>query len=94
MTKNLEPRKNISLISDKERSNFKEALTALNTEDFRFGGSRNDKPFAGGVTYWFKQDEIHQATHVHGGPAFLTWHREFCNRFEGLLVSSKRKISK
>ncbi len=37
------------------------------------------------MSYWFKQDEIHQATHVHGGPAFLPWHRELCNRFETML---------
>lgn len=35
-----------------------------------FPGNRND-PIPGGVTYWFKQDEIHAATHVHQGPAFL-----------------------
>jgi hypothetical protein len=23
------------------------------------------------VSYWFKQDEIHQATHVNHGPAFV-----------------------
>ena len=59
----------------------------MNTDPkFRFPGNRDDTPFVGGVTFWFKQDEIHQATHVHGGPAFLTWHRELCNRFERLLT--------
>jgi Common central domain of tyrosinase len=37
------------------------------------------------VTYWFKQDEIPAATHVHHGPAFLPWHRELCNRLEAML---------
>jgi hypothetical protein len=37
------------------------------------------------VSYWDKQDQIHQATHVHNGPAFVPWHRELINRFELLL---------
>ena len=69
-------RKNIINIQESERNILRDAFIALNTnEEFLFSGDRNDKPFPGGVSYWFKQDEIHQATHVHGGPAFLTWHR-------------------
>jgi hypothetical protein len=49
-----------------------------------FPGVKTDTP-PGGVSWWFKQDEIHQATHVHGGPEFLPWHREITNRFEELL---------
>ena len=61
------------------------AIIALNTDNkYGYSGERDD-PIVGGVSYWFKQDEIHQATHVHGGPAFLPWHRELCNRFEQLL---------
>jgi hypothetical protein len=37
------------------------------------------------VSFWDKQDQIHQATHVHGGPAFIPWHRELVNRYEALL---------
>ncbi len=37
------------------------------------------------MSYWFKQDEIHAHTHVHGCPAFLPWHRELINRFEELI---------
>ena len=85
-------RKNISQVSDNEKDNLKNAFVALNTIDFRFPGERYDKPFAGGVSYWFKQDEIHRATHVHGGPAFLTWHRELCNRLEGLLALASQKL--
>jgi hypothetical protein len=45
---------------------------------------------AHGVSYLFKQDEIHASTHDHAMPpwrgiAFLTWHRELCNRLETLL---------
>jgi Common central domain of tyrosinase len=38
-----------------------------------------------GVSYWDKQDQIHQGTHNHGGNSFIPWHRELCNRFEKLL---------
>lgn len=61
----------------KVRDDLKNAFVALNIEKrFHFPGNRYDKPFVCGVSYWFKQDEIHQATHVHGGPAFLSWHME------------------
>jgi hypothetical protein len=75
-------RRNIATVSTAERNRFRDAIIALNQKFFP--GSRTDFP-AGHVSYWFKQDEIHQATHVHGGPAFLPWHRELCNRFEAML---------
>ena len=75
-------RRNIASVSQQERNRFRDALIALNQRFFP--GDRTDFP-AGHVSHWFKQDEIHQATHVHGGPAFLPWHRELCNRFEALL---------
>jgi Mg-chelatase subunit ChlD len=75
-------RRNIITVSAAEQQRFINAILQLN--QLTFPGSRTDFP-AGGVTYWFKQDEIHQATHVHGGPAFLPWHRELCNRFEAML---------
>jgi hypothetical protein len=75
-------RRNIATVSAAERQRFVDAIIELNQRFFP--GSRTDFP-AGGVSHWFKQDEIHQATHVHGGPAFLPWHRELCNRFEALL---------
>jgi Common central domain of tyrosinase len=81
-------RKNIAKVSDEERIRFRDAILKLNQKFYP--GSRDDFrdgepcPFApaGHVSYWFKQDELHAATHVHGGPAFLTWHRELCNRLE------------
>ena len=86
MSHKLHERKSITKVDKKVRDDLKNAFVALNVDKrFRFPGNRYDKPFVGGVSYWFKQDEIHQATHVHGGPAFLPWHRELCNRFEKLL---------
>ena len=80
------PRRNLSKISHQERDDLLNAFIALNTQpEFIYPGSREDKPFVGGVSFWFKQDEIHQSTHVHRGPAFLTWHRELCRRFESNL---------
>ena len=76
-------RRNLATIPKEERDRLRKAIIASNKE-FLFPGKRDDA-VVGGVSYWFKQDEIHQATHVHGGPAFLPWHRELCNRFEALL---------
>ena len=41
--------------------------------------------YADGVSFWDKQDQIHQGTHNHGGNSFIPWHRELCNRYEALL---------
>jgi len=57
-----------------------------------YPGNRGETP-PGGVSWWFKQDEIHQATHVHGGPEFLPWHRELTNRFEELLRQINPQLS-
>ncbi len=75
-------RRNILHLPAMERQRFVDAIVQLNQHSFP--GTRTDFP-AGGVSYWFKMDEIHQATHVHGGAAFLPWHRELCNYFETLL---------
>lgn len=80
-------RRNLAKISQEERNRLRDAFIELNRRFYP--GNRNDIP-AGGVSYWFKQDEIHQSTHVHAFPpwrgiAFLTWHRELCNRLEVLL---------
>jgi hypothetical protein len=92
-------RKNIAKISLAERDRFKDVIIKLNQkfypgskDDFR---PENPGPYRppGHVSYWFKQDEIHQATHVHGGPAFLPWHRELCNRFEDLLQEIDPKVA-
>jgi hypothetical protein len=76
-------RRNIASASKEERDRFRDAIIALNTSCV-YPGTRDEKP-PGGVTCWFKQDEIHAGSHVHNGPAFLPWHRELLNRFEVLL---------
>ncbi|MEU0880409.1 tyrosinase family protein [Lentzea sp. NPDC005914] len=49
--------------------------------------------FPGGVSYWDKQDEIHQSTHNHGGNSFLPWHRELVNRYEALLQQANPDVA-
>ena len=75
-------RRNIAQVEPSERALLREAFLELNRRFFP--GLRTDTP-TGGVSWWFKQDEIHQATHVHGGPEFLPWHREIVNRLEAML---------
>ena len=75
-------RRNIASVDPTERALLRDALVEL--QHRVFPGSRTDSP-PGGVTWWFKQDEIHQATHVHHGPEFLPWHREIVNRIEQML---------
>ena len=58
-------RRNIASVDPSERAMLRDAFKQLNDNNHKFPGDRNDSPAAGGVTWWFKQDEIHQATHVH-----------------------------
>jgi len=83
-------RRNIASVDPAERALLRDALVQLNQRFF--GGSRTDTP-PGGVSWWFKQDEIHQATHVHGGPEFIPWHRVIINRLEDLLRQINPQLS-
>lgn len=83
-------RRSILDVDASERLLLKNAIVELHNR--HFSGNRTDVP-PGGVSYWFKQDEIHQATHVHGGPEFLPWHREFVNRFEIMLRQVDHRLS-
>jgi hypothetical protein len=83
-------RRNIKDVDPTERALLRDAIIELNQR--YFPGSPTDTP-PGGVSWWFKQDEIHQATHVHGGPEFLPWHREITNRFEGMLREINPQLS-
>jgi len=85
-------RRNIATVSKEERDLLIDAIKQLNQVFYSPAGSRADFP-AGHVSYWFKQDEIHQSSHVHGCPAFLPWHRELCNRFEALLRTIHPELS-
>ncbi len=84
-------RRNIARVDPKERALLRDAFIELNRRFFP--GDRTDIPTAGGVSWWFKQDEIHQATHVHGGPEFLPWHREIVNRLEEMLRAIDPRLS-
>ena len=83
-------RRNIKTVDPAERAMLRDAIKELNSR--YYPGNRGDMP-PGGVSWWFKQDEIHQATHVHGGPEFLPWHREITNRFEALLREINPQLS-
>lgn len=83
-------RRNIAHVDPAERALLRDALIELNHRFF--SGDRADFP-PGHVSWWFKQDEIHQATHVHNGPEFLPWHREIVNRMEELLRQINPQLS-
>jgi hypothetical protein len=83
-------RRSILDVDASERLLLRNAIIELHHRFF--AGSRTDTP-PGGVSFWFKQDEIHQATHVHGGPEFLPWHRELVNRFEIMLRQVDPRLS-
>jgi len=83
-------RRNIAHVEPSERALLRDALKAINAK--KFPGSRTDA-VPGGVSWWFKQDETHAATHVHGGPEFVPWHREIVNRLEGLVREINPKLS-
>lgn len=68
-------RRNIAHVTPAERDLFRDAILQLDLTPL----------YPTGPTMWAIQDDIHEATHVHGGPAFLPWHRELCNRFEEML---------
>ncbi len=83
-------RRNIAQVDPTERALLRDAFLELNRRVYP--GTRTDS-IRGGVTWWFKQDEIHQSTHVHGGPEFLPWHREIVNRLEELLREINPQLS-
>lgn len=67
-------RRNIAHLTPAEREHFVDVIRQV-----------DGLMYSDGVSYWDKQDQIHQATHNHGGNSFIPWHRELCNRFEKLL---------
>ena len=83
-------RRNIAHVEPTERALLRDAFIELNQRFFP--GTRTDTP-PGGVSWWFKQDEIHQGTHVHGDPEFIPWHRELLNRLEERLRQINPQLS-
>jgi hypothetical protein len=83
-------RRNVATVSAQERARLRDAIVQLHQR--LYPGSRNDSP-TGGVSWWFKQDEIHAHSHVHGCPAFVPWHREIVNRFEELIRQIDPQLS-
>jgi hypothetical protein len=73
------PRKNAATATQAERDVYRDAILAVGTQPAYV--------FFGGVSYWHKQDEVHEfgPSNRHNTPAFLPWHREYVNRYEVLL---------
>ncbi|MEV0340275.1 tyrosinase family protein [Nocardia sp. NPDC050713] len=67
-------RRNLAHLTAAEREHFADVVRQIDL-----------RTYSDGVSYWDKQDQIHQSTHNHGGNSFIPWHRELCNRFERLL---------
>jgi hypothetical protein len=67
-------RRNFAHLTAAERDHFAEVVRQIDLLSY-----------SDGVSYWDKQDQIHQGTHNHNGNSFIPWHRELCNRFERLL---------
>jgi len=75
-------RRNFAHLSPAEQQAYIQAVLAADLSTF-----------SDGVSYWDKQDQIHQATHNHGGNSFLPWHRELVNRYEALLQKSNPDVA-
>jgi hypothetical protein len=75
-------RRNIAHLTGPERTAFVNAVRQIDL-----------LAFVDGVSYWDKQDQIHQSTHNHGGNSFIPWHRELCNRFEKLLQQADPDVA-
>ncbi len=73
-------RRNVATVDADERRRLRDAILELNHRTYPRGVGLPDP-----VSIWFKQDEIHQATHVHRQATFLAWHRVLLNEFEAQL---------
>jgi hypothetical protein len=82
-------RRDVATVTDDERRRLRDAFQQLDTSKYTYPD---------GVTYWDKQEEVHLGAHaagqdVHGGRAFLPWHREICNRLERRLREVDPQLS-
>ena len=75
-------RRNIAHLTPAERQEYIDAVLQADLH-----------AFSDGVSYWDKQDQIHQSTHNHGDNSFIPWHRELVNRYEALLQQSKPDVA-
>jgi hypothetical protein len=71
------PRKNGATATAGERSAYVNSIVSIDSAAYQW--------LMDGVTYWDKQDHVHQLAPEHGTPAFLPWHREFIHRYEVVL---------
>lgn len=72
-------RRNAATVSAEERRRLRDAILELNHRHYGAAGPPDP------VSIWFKQDQVHQATHVHNQASFLAWHRVLLNEFEAQL---------
>src|SRR6266849_8660586 len=95
-------RRDISTISDEERTLFVNAIRKLDDPTSAFVYANNlgheGADASGNITYWDMQEQIHKDAHahlidVHSGPAFVPWHRVIVNRLEGLLRQVDPRLS-
>lgn len=79
-------RKNAATATAAERNAYRDAILDIGTDPALV--------FPGGLSYWHKQDEVHQCCppNRHNTPAFLPWHRELVNRYEALLQESNPTV--
>lgn len=83
------PRKNGATASVAERNDYVSAIQTIDTAAFQFPD---------GVTYFDKQDFVHQfvfqgINNVHSTLGFFPWHREFMNRYEACLREVKPALT-
>ena len=85
-------RRNIATVSQEERDRFWKAFRRLDNQ------MDPAMLYGDGKTFWDKQEDVHKAAHaggqdVHGGPAFLAWHRQLINMLETLLRKADPQLS-
>ena len=95
-------RRDISTISDEERTLFVNAIRNLDAPASIFVYPNNLGHEAadpsGNITYWDMQEQIHKDAHFHGsnvhnGPAFTPWHRAMVNHLEALIRRVEPRLS-
>jgi hypothetical protein len=85
-------RRNVATVEPAERALLVEALIGLHGD--LYPGSPDDRPLPGGVSRWFKLDELHRSALVYGRPEFLPWHRHLLNQLEAELRSYCARVGK